>query len=102
MELDEICLTEHISFDPKDSSYNFFDFNDYENEIRKLSEKYHKRINIKKGLEVGECHLYKEDFHKYLQEHNLDFIIGSVHNLNGKSLRANLSETGVNYTYMIF
>ncbi|MDR3597297.1 histidinol-phosphatase HisJ family protein [Clostridium sp.] len=99
MELNEICLTEHISFDPTDSSYNFFNFNDYENEIRKLSEKYYKRINIKKGLEIGEYHLYKEDFDKYLQENNLDFVIGSVHNLNGKGLRVNISENGVNYTY---
>ena len=38
MELNEICLTEHISFDPKDSSYNLFDFKDYENEIQKFSK----------------------------------------------------------------
>lgn len=102
MELDEICLTEHISFDPNDTSYNFFDFNDYENEIQSLSEKYYKRINIKKGLEIGEYHLYKESFDKYLREHNLDFIIGSVHNLNGKGLRTNISENGVNCTYKTY
>ena len=50
MEINEICLTEHISFDPKDTSYNFFDFKDYNNEIRRLSKKYSEKINIKKGL----------------------------------------------------
>jgi histidinol-phosphatase (PHP family) len=99
MELNEICLTEHISFDPDDKSYKYFDFNDYKNEIQKLSEKYYKRINIKKGLEIGEYHLYKEDFDKYFQEHSLDFIIGSIHNLNGKGLRVNIADNGVNYTY---
>ena len=99
MELNEICLTEHISFDPDDSSYNFFDFKDYEDEIQRLSQKYQGKINIKKGLETGEYNLYKDDFDHYFKEHNLDFIIGSIHNLNGKGFRTNISENGVNYTY---
>jgi len=99
MEINEICLTEHISFDPKDSSYNFFDFRDYNNEIRRLSKKYSGKINIKKGLEIGEYHLYKEDFDKYFKEHNLDFIIGSIHNINGRGFRTNISENGIKYTY---
>ena len=99
MELNEICITEHISFDPKDSSYNFFDFKDYKNEIKRLSNKYAGKINIKKGLEIGEYHLYKEDFDKYFKEHDLDFIIGSIHNLNGRGFRTNIAENGVKYTY---
>lgn len=99
MELNEICLTEHISFDPNDSSYNFFDFKDYENEIQRLSSKYSRKINIKTGLEIGEYHLYKEDFDKYFKENNLDFIIGSIHNLGGKGFNTNISENGVMYTY---
>ena len=102
MELNELCLTEHISFDPQDSSYNFFDFKDYENEIQRLSQKYSREISIKKGLEIGEYHLYKEDFDKYFKEHNLDFIIGSIHNLNGKGFRTNISENGVTYTYKTY
>jgi histidinol-phosphatase (PHP family) len=98
-EINEICLTEHISFDPKDKSYNFFDFKEYKNEIKKLSKKYAEKINIKIGLEIGEYHLYKEEFDKYFKEHNLDFIIGSIHNLNGLGLRTNILENGVKYTY---
>lgn len=97
--INEICMTEHISFDPNDSSYNYFDFNDYSNEIQSLSEKYKDKIKIKTGLEVGEYHLYKDDFNKYYKEHDLDFIIGSIHNINSKGLRTNLKETGVNASY---
>lgn len=99
MELNEICLTEHISFNPKDSSYNFFDFNDYTNELQRLSQIYSGKINIKTGLEIGEYHLYKEDFDNYFKEHDLDFIIGSIHNINGRGFRTNISENGVKYTY---
>lgn len=99
MEISEICLTEHISFDPSDKSYNFFDFKDYKHEIKKLSKKYAGKINIKTGLEIGEYHLFKEDFDKYFKEHDLDFIIGSIHNLNGLGLRTNILENGVKYAY---
>lgn len=99
MNLSEICLTEHISFDPNDKSYKFFNFADYEDEIKKLSSKYFKKIKIKKGLEIGEYHLYKKKFDNFFKEHNLDFIIGSIHNLNGESLRVNILENGLNYSY---
>lgn len=99
MNLNEICLTEHISFDPKDSSYNFFDFKDYESEIKKLSQKYCGKILIKQGLETGEYPLYKKDFDNHFKGHDIDFIIGSIHNLNGEGFRKNISENGVNYTY---
>lgn len=99
MNLSEICLTEHISFDPNDKSYNFFNFTDYENEIEELSNKYSKEIKIKKGLEIGEYHLYKKEFDNFFKEHNLDFIIGSIHNLNKKSLRLNILENGLNNSY---
>ena len=92
--INEICMTEHISFDPEDSSYNYFDFNDYSNEIYSLSTKYKDKIKIKTGLEVGEYHLYKNDFDKYYKEHDLDFIIGSIHNIGKKGLRTNLIENG--------
>lgn len=98
-EINEICLTEHISFDPKDKSYNFFNFKDYKKELQKLSKKYDGKIKIKKGLEIGEYHLYQKDFDKYFKEHNLDFIIGSIHNLNGRGFRTNIAENGVKYTY---
>ncbi|PRR79638.1 histidinol-phosphatase HisJ family protein [Clostridium vincentii] len=102
MNLNEICMTEHISFSPEDSSYNYFDFKNYENEIQNLSEKYQGKINIKTGLEIGEYHLYKESFDNYFKEYYLDFIIGSIHNINRKGLRTNISENGVNSTYKAY
>ncbi len=98
--INEICMTEHISFDPDDSSYNYFDFNDYSNEIKSLSAKYKDKIKIKTGLEVGEYHLYKDDFDKYYKEHDLDFIIGSIHNIGKKGLRTNIRENGAHNTYI--
>ena len=99
MNINEICMTEHISFDPDDKSYNYFNFKDYENEIDELSIKYRNKIKIKTGLEAGEIHLYKNEYHKYFSENRLDFIIGSIHNINRKGLNTNIRENGVHATY---
>ena len=97
--MNEICFTEHISFDPNDTSYNVFKFEDYENEIDRVSSLYNKKIKIKKGIEAGEYNLYKSDFDNYYKNNNLDFVIGSIHNIGGKGLRTNLRENGDIITY---
>lgn len=99
ININEICFTEHVSFDPEDKSYKTFDFKDYEKEIEELSFKYNGKIKIKTGIEAGEIHLFKDEFKQYFKENRLDFIIGSVHNLNKKGLNANLRENGVSTTY---
>ncbi|WP_294405531.1 histidinol-phosphatase HisJ family protein [uncultured Clostridium sp.] len=99
MNINEICMTEHISFDPDDKSYNYFNFKDYENEIDELSIKYRNKIKIKTGLEAGEIHLYKNEYNKCFSENRLDFIIGSIHNINRKGLNTNIRENGVHATY---
>lgn len=99
MNINEICMTEHISFDPNDKSYGCFKFSDYEREINELSCRFKDKIKIKTGLEAGEIHLYKDEFNKYFNENRLDFIIGSIHNINGKGLNTNIRENGVSSTY---
>ena len=56
-------------------------------------------IVIKTGIEAGEYHLYKDDFNQYFKNNDIDFIIGSIHNLNRKGLRTNLRENGIENTY---
>ena len=54
--------------------------------MRKKNEKH---LLIKKGLEIGEPHLTgcREDLENFIRGTDLDFIIGSVHNINGVKLR---------------
>lgn len=92
--INELCFTEHVSFDPKDKSFNTFKFTDYKNEIERLYSVYSDSIKIKAGIEVGEYHLYKTDFDEYYKNNDIDFIIGSIHNINNKGLRTNLKEYG--------
>ena len=89
MGLSEICFTEHFSVDPRDVSYGVLDYAKYSEEIREAKENFEGRLVIKKGLEIGEPHLkqYKMDLEENLEKMDLDFIIGSVHNIDGIKLR---------------
>lgn len=85
----EICFTEHFSVDPRDVSYGKLDYIKYETEILNAKKKYKENLKIKIGLEIGEPHLeqYKKSLENELSKMNLDFIIGSVHNIDGVKLR---------------
>ena len=85
----EICFTEHFSVDPRDVSFGVLDYSKYTCEINEARKKYKKYLLIKKGLEIGEPHLaeYSEELKNFLGGTDLDFIIGSVHNINGVKLR---------------
>lgn len=85
----EICFTEHFSVDSKDVSYGVLDYNKYHEEIKSCKERFKGKLSIKEGLEIGEPHiLYLSDkINSQMKNMDLDFIIGSVHNINSVKLR---------------
>lgn len=54
-------------------------------EINSLEEKY--AISIIKGIEVSEPHLHKEAMNFFREIDLIEYIIGSIHHLNGESFR---------------
>ena len=101
MGLYEICFTEHFSVDPRDVSYGILNYERYDDEIEKAKEKFSGRLHIKKGMEIGEPHLkeYKEDLIEKTEKMNLDFIIGSVHNIDGVKLRLYMKDKDKHTVY---
>lgn len=88
--LSEICFTEHFSVDPTDVSYNVLDYKKYHREIQECKDVFKEKLIIREGLEIGEPHIsnLKYDLTNQLKEMNLDFIIGSVHNISTVKLRS--------------
>ncbi|ADL52704.1 histidinol-phosphatase HisJ family protein [Clostridium cellulovorans] len=76
--LKHICFTEHIDHNPKDYGYQFYDFEKYSNEIERLKDKFSSEIQILKGIEFSEPHLYKSEFEKELNR-DYDMIMASLH-----------------------
>ncbi|WP_137742927.1 histidinol-phosphatase HisJ family protein [Robertmurraya siralis] len=85
--IDEICFTEHFSVNPNLPTYGHLDFEQYFSQIHHVQDKYRGRLVIKAGIELCEPHLMKDEYKQALQELELDFILGSVHNIDEIKLR---------------
>ena len=83
----EICFTEHFSVNSLAPTYGHMNFTRYFNEIKECQEMYGDQLVIKAGIELCEPHLLKQEYEFALTPLNLDFILGSVHNINNLKLR---------------
>lgn len=84
--LSGICFTEHLDPDypeiPEDVDFSL-NIERYEEAVLSFRQKYHDRLTISFGIELGlQPHLAQE-FHSLLKEHSFDFVIGSSHAVHG-------------------
>lgn len=83
-----VTITEHFSVDPLDVSYGVLRYAEYRERVTACQKKYAGRLSIGCGLEIGEPHLTKcrQVLDETLKQMELDFIIGSVHNIGSVKL----------------
>ncbi|AOV07107.1 histidinol-phosphatase HisJ family protein [Sporosarcina ureilytica] len=85
--LSEICFTEHIDYEYPDDSIVFeFDLNKYDDELKRLQQKYEGKIRIQKGIEIGVQPHILHKYEKLMDEETFDFVICSMHTTAKKSL----------------
>jgi histidinol-phosphatase (PHP family) len=80
--LKEICFTDHHDFDFPCGVDCTVDFKLYAKQYQEVKAAY-PQINIRKGIEAG---LEPHNFHRFadlLRDEELDYIVGSVHVING-------------------
>lgn len=81
--LPAICLTDHYDMDYSTGEFQL-DTPAYAKKIRELQEKYRDQIEIRFGVELGlQLHL-KERMEAYVNAWPFDYVIGSMHVINGK------------------
>lgn len=79
--LKEICFTDHIDYDPRaDVQIMLFDTDVYNRAYDSLSSD---KLKIRRGMEYGMVADRPELMKKDIQRRNFDFIIGSVHFVDG-------------------
>ena len=79
--LREICFTDHMDYDPLDPAHKLdFDLSEYNKEYEDLHVP---GLIIRKGFEFGMLPDNADQFHKDVSRRNWDFIIGSVHFVDG-------------------
>ncbi|HCX65117.1 MAG TPA: histidinol-phosphatase [Eubacteriaceae bacterium] len=98
----EICFTDHLAVVESDPCYGWLDKDRYQKDIESNQALFDGTLTIKKGLEVGEPHLQKEDIAFYTKDPNLDFIIGSVHNIEQIDLTQMIPQRSQKENYRLY
>jgi histidinol-phosphatase (PHP family) len=83
----EIAVTDHLDIDYPDRDFQFdLDYAAYSTAIDHAREKYHGRLNIIKGIEIGlQAHILDECA-AFLEGKDFQFVIASVHAVSGMDL----------------
>ena len=75
---ESLCITDHYDMGyPNDAE--IFDIEIYFKKIQELKEKYHNKIELLCGIELGLMPHLKEKISAIISKYNFDFIIGSSH-----------------------
>lgn len=77
----EIAITDHLDIYSDKAYTSMLDIRAISEDILKVREQYHGRLLIRHGVELGQPQINKIEAEKFYQDNNLDFIIGSIHNL---------------------
>lgn len=77
--ISEIAFTDHIEHEPRDMSFGFFDYAAYMEDMHRARERYGDNLVILSGAEVDFNTRIADDVEAFLESHQFDFVIGSVH-----------------------
>ena len=80
--LRELTFTEHLDLEPG-CGHEYLRAEDYLAEIERCRAVYGDRITLRAGLEVGDVHRHGAEIARRLASLPLDFLIGSVHFIDG-------------------
>lgn len=83
--LDGIAFTDHLDYDfPGFDDEFMIDFDLYDRAMNKLKHQYSSRLKIIKGIEVGiQPHVIERTLNT-IKKYDFDYILGSIHIINGK------------------
>lgn len=88
----EICFTEHFSLNPLAPTYNHLVLDNYLAEIKMNQHQFQDQLTIKAGIEICEPHQLINEYKEVLEPLELDFILGSVHNIHNMKLRTFMAD----------
>jgi histidinol-phosphatase (PHP family) len=84
--LDEIGFSEHKDFDPADPGVNYFDYEAYMTEIEAARDRWEGSLIIRAGVEIDYQARFENKIGSFLDNHEFDFVLGSVHYVGGAML----------------
>ncbi len=82
--LSEIAFTDHADFEPTDETTGYLDLPAYIDSLRRYQREYSGQLTVRAGIELGDPHNYADQHSEILGEFDFDFVIGSIHWVNGR------------------
>lgn len=79
--MNEIALTDHMDIYTNKSYSHILDCEHLYKDIDRAIEKFDGKLVIRKGAELGQPQANSTESKKFLEENRLDFVIGSIHNM---------------------
>jgi len=78
--IDEICITDHVDFEPGAPAFEFVPFDVRERAVREAADRWRPEgVAIRFGVEITYDSRHEDAIRDHLQKHAYDFVIGSVH-----------------------
>jgi histidinol-phosphatase (PHP family) len=76
----EICITDHVDFDPRDPAFEYSRYEDRDRVVRGAAERWAKQgVTIRFGAELTYNRRWEADVRAHLARYRYDYMIGSVH-----------------------
>jgi histidinol-phosphatase (PHP family) len=76
----EICITDHVDFEPGTPAFEFVPFDVRERTVRDAAERWAPQgVAIRFGVEITYDSRHEDAIRRHLRRHAYDFVIGSVH-----------------------
>lgn len=83
--LKQICITDHHDWEYPENEHEFrIDMEEYIPAIQKVKEDFRDKISVQTGVEIGFQPHLGEYYSKFTNSWPFDFVIGSVHVVDGK------------------
>ena len=79
-------FTDHLDLDPSDKDFGYYKFSDAYRDYIALKSKYEGKIHLLFGVEITYQSELEESIQKNIQGKPYDYIIGSVHRLDGYTI----------------
>jgi histidinol-phosphatase (PHP family) len=84
--IDYLGFSDHLDLDPVDKDFGYYNFDTAYNDYVLLNKKYGDKINFLFGVEVTYQSELEESIKKHIENKPYDYIIGSVHRLEGHTM----------------
>ncbi len=75
----EIAFTDHVEYEPSDMCYGFYDYDLYMRDLLDARARFEGQLTILAGAEIGFNVRLMPEIEAFLDTHEYDFVIGSVH-----------------------